>query len=135
MDQIDKQILNILKQDSKQNFKTIGAQIHMTGQAVGNRVRKLEEDGIIEGYTIRTKPLNQSLITAHLTLSMKTNEHYLVKTFVSHTSEVIEAARISGKGCYIFKVQVENHDRLNAICDEILKFANYSMSIETEKIK
>lgn len=52
MDQIDKQIIEMLKNDSKQNFKSIGEQIHMTGQAVGNRVRKLEDDGIIEGIQL-----------------------------------------------------------------------------------
>ncbi len=49
---IDTNMLNLLKENSRVQWRDIGKEIHMTGQAVGNRVRKLEEEGIIRAFTI-----------------------------------------------------------------------------------
>lgn len=135
MDNIDKMILELLEEDSKQNFKTIGDKIHMTGQAVGNRVRKLEDSGIIESYTIKINTKKQGMITAYIMLFMKSNSHYLVKDFADNNDEVKEVMRISGEGCYILKVIVSEHSTLNKLCDDILKFANYRINVVTDTIK
>tara|TARA_Y100001933_G_C18932555_1_gene535959 strand:+ start:643 stop:1050 length:408 start_codon:yes stop_codon:yes gene_type:complete len=135
MDKVDKRIVEILKEDAKQNFKSIGAQIHMTGQGVGNRIRRLEETGIIEKYTIKTNPDKEGLITAHITLFMKSNDHYRLKRFVSNRKEIKEAVRVSGEGCYFLRVEMESHDAINTLCDELLEFANYRVSIVTDRIK
>ena len=52
IDSTDIQILKILANHSRAQWKDIGEQIYMTGQAVGNRIRKMEDEGIIKGYTI-----------------------------------------------------------------------------------
>ncbi len=135
MDTVDKRIVELLREDAKQNFKEIGEQIHMTGQAVGSRVRRMEDEGIIEGYTIKLNPQKLGLITVYITLIMKSTDHYRVRQFAQERPEIIEAVRISGEGCYILKVEVSNHDVLNELCNEVLKFANYRINIATERIK
>lgn len=135
MDYIDKKIIALLKENSRENFKSIGEKVHLTGQAVGSRVRRLEDEGIIEGYTIRINVEKQGLVSAYIMLFMKSNHHYLVKNFVQEKSEIVEAVRISGEGCYILKAELESHESLNRLCDEILKFANYRVNIVTERIK
>ncbi len=52
VDYIDIKILNLLKENSRVQWRGIGKEIHMTGQAVGNRIRKREKEGIIRAYTI-----------------------------------------------------------------------------------
>lgn len=52
LDSTDIQILKILANHSRAQWKDIGEQIYMTGQAVGNRIRKMEDEGIIKRYTI-----------------------------------------------------------------------------------
>lgn len=133
MDKIDKQIIDLLKENSKQNYKEIGERIHMTGQAIGNRIRKLEDEGVIEGYTLKVN--NPEAIIGYITLIMKDNQHYRVKRFVQKTPDIVEAARISGEGCYIIKVEVQDYKRLDELCDEVLKFANYRVNVVTQKLK
>lgn len=48
VDKIDLEILNWLQQDSRMQWKEIGEKVHLTGQAVAARIRKLEEMGVIE---------------------------------------------------------------------------------------
>lgn len=135
MDKIDKEIIKILTKNSKVNYKEIGEAIHMTGQAVGNRVRKLEDDGVIKSYTVKTDTKKQGLVVAFVILYMKGNDHYRVKQFAKEHQEVKDVFRVSGEACYFVKVEVDNHQRLNELCDEILRFANYNVSIVVDTIK
>lgn len=43
LNNVDYQILQILSKNSRIQWKDLGKQIHMTGQAVGNRIKKLED--------------------------------------------------------------------------------------------
>lgn len=67
-DHIDFAILALLRENSRIQWKDIGQKIHMTGQAVGNRIRRLEDLGVIEQYTIVTNKAKLGLsITAFIT--------------------------------------------------------------------
>ncbi|HEY9668364.1 MAG TPA: AsnC family transcriptional regulator, partial [Coleofasciculaceae cyanobacterium] len=52
LDEIDWQILSILQVEARISFKELGQRIGLTGTAIAERVRKLEDEGIIESYTI-----------------------------------------------------------------------------------
>lgn len=136
VDEIDFKILNMLKENSKIKWKDIGSEIHMTGQAVGMRIRRLEEKGIIKSYTILIDELKISKqFTAFVTVIMKANNHSAFQIFIKNDSSIVEAHRISGDGCYILKVKVESEERLNAFLDEVLKYGNYRLNISIGMIK
>ncbi|PTJ85006.1 transcriptional regulator, partial [Staphylococcus succinus] len=59
MDELDKAIVSELKINSKISMNDLGKKINLTGQATNNRVKKLEDAGIITGYTI---DLNQEAL-------------------------------------------------------------------------
>ncbi|MDM5040931.1 Lrp/AsnC family transcriptional regulator [Bacillus sp. OR-18] len=107
---IDTKMLNLLKENSRVQWRDIGKEIHMTGQAVGNRVRKLEEEGIIRVFTILLDEmkLGKSHL-AFITIFMKTNEHSGILDFIVTKDSVVEAHKISGESCYILKVFLESY--------------------------
>lgn len=76
LDQTDLSILALLRENSRLQWKDIGERGHLSGQAVGNRIRRMEEQGIIQGYTAR---IDEARIgrarTAIVTMFMKTNVH------------------------------------------------------------
>ena len=51
MDMLDKQILDLLEQNARMSVKEIAAQVALTPPAVSQRIRRLEQEGIIQGYT------------------------------------------------------------------------------------
>ena len=53
LDHTDKRILEELARDGRISMKKLGEKVHLTGQATANRVAKLEDDRVIEGYTVR----------------------------------------------------------------------------------
>lgn len=136
LDQIDVQILRLLVENSRMPWKDIGAQIHMTGQAVGNRIKKLEDSGVIQAYTLMVDEMKIGLsYTAFIIISMKTARHDSFLQFIAGRDEVMEAHRISGGGCYHITVKVTSQDELNRFLDHLLVHGNYSLNLSIQKIK
>lgn len=136
IDKIDLNILKILETNSKLTFKEIGEKVHMTGQAVGFRVNKLIDYGIIQNFTIKTDKtkLNFST-TAFIKLYMNTSNHSAILNIIKKYDEIVEAFRISSDCCYILKVEALNNDFINFLIEEISSFANYQISLSLSKIK
>ena len=51
MDQVDRKIVALLRDDARRSFKDIGRHVHLSAPAVKRRVDRLERDGVIRGYT------------------------------------------------------------------------------------
>nr|MCX3331078.1 winged helix-turn-helix transcriptional regulator [Bacillus pacificus] len=49
-DSTDFKIIKLLQENARMNWKEIGERVHLTGQAVGKRINKLEEAGVIQKY-------------------------------------------------------------------------------------
>ncbi|MBF4693503.1 Lrp/AsnC family transcriptional regulator [Fusibacter ferrireducens] len=135
LDTVDEKLIALLRENAKLSYKILGEKVHMTGQAVGLRVKRLEDEGIIKRYTIDTSTKEMGTMIAYVTLTMKTQEHQKVKAFVMQHPEILEASRISGEGCYFLKCEFKNHEALNLFCDGVLQFANYRVNIATDRIK
>ncbi|MFP3391383.1 Lrp/AsnC family transcriptional regulator [Brevibacillus sp. SIMBA_040] len=136
LDQTDLSILALLRENGRLLWKDIGEQVHLSGQAVGNRIRRMEEQGIITGYTtlIDNTKVGPSL-TAMVTMFMKTTEHQPFIRFAKERSEVTGAHRISGEGCYLLVVRVPDQNALNAFLEELLAFGNYRVNLSLGKLK
>ncbi|MEM5396479.1 Lrp/AsnC family transcriptional regulator [Staphylococcus gallinarum] len=136
IDSTDIQILKILANHSRAQWKDIGEQIYMTGQAVGNRIRKMEDEGIIKGYTIN---INEETIKndmlGFLTIYMTTAEHDSFINLITTYDEIIEAHRISGDCCYLLKFKVPSNEALNMLLQKLLEYGNYSLYLSVNQLK
>ena len=64
MDRTDYQILNLLQRDSRTTLKCIGDQVGLTAPAVSERIRRMEEKGVIKGFSIR---VDRNLLDSNMT--------------------------------------------------------------------
>nr|WP_263327881.1 Lrp/AsnC family transcriptional regulator [Neobacillus sp. Marseille-Q6967] len=136
LDNIDFQILRLLSENSRIQWKDLGQHIHMTGQAVGNRIKKLEESGVIKAYTLLVDEMKLGLTyTAFVIIYMKTANHDSFIRFVHDRNEVLEVHRVSGEGCYHLKIKVKSQDQLNLFLNELLEYGNYSIHLSIQEIK
>ncbi|MCJ8014547.1 Lrp/AsnC family transcriptional regulator [Paenibacillus sp. KQZ6P-2] len=137
LDEVDLRILHHLLEDSTRSYKEIGELVHLTGQAVGGRVRKLQDAGVIEGYTLRWNPDKIGLpVHAFVTIFLKSNSaHQQFQSFVQEHEQVVEMHRVSGEGCYWMRVRVGSPLELNTLLDEILDYGNYKVSLSIGQIK
>ncbi|MCE3199233.1 Lrp/AsnC family transcriptional regulator [Paenibacillus sonchi] len=137
IDDIDYRILHYIIEDSRLSHKEIGEKIHMTGQAVGARIRRMRELEIIEGYTVRWNPqkLGQN-IHALITVFLSSNKaHPLFQKFALEHGSVAELHRVSGEGCYWMRVYAKDHEELASFLDQLLEFGNYRVSLGMSQLK
>jgi Lrp/AsnC family transcriptional regulator, leucine-responsive regulatory protein len=137
IDEVDLRILQCLLEDATRPHKVIGQLVHLTGQAVGARVRKMLDTGLIEGYTLRWNPDKIGLtVHAFVTVFMNSNTaHGAFQAFVHRNEQVTEMHRVSGEGCYWMRVRVRSSQELGSFLDELLRFGNYKLSLSIGQVK
>jgi len=135
-DELDLKIIDMLKINSKLPLKVIGENVHLTPQAVSNRIIRLQDLDLITQYTIC---INNALlgknIIAYITIFMKTTKHDQLTKFLKSNSIIEEAHRISGDGCYLLKVVCCNMEEINSLLDHILEYGTYRLNLSTSTIK
>lgn len=137
IDEVDLHILRCLLKDATLSHKAIGQLVHLTGQAVGAHVRKLQDMGIIEGYTLRWNPgkIGQ-VVHAFVTVFIKSNTaHSSFQSFVQQNPKIVETHRVSGEGCYWMRVRASTPTELNSFLDELLNYGNYKVSLSIDQVK
>ncbi|MBB4825562.1 Lrp/AsnC family leucine-responsive transcriptional regulator [Sporosarcina luteola] len=136
LDHTDFQILQILNRHGRIQWKDIGEQIHMTGQAVGNRIKKLEDMGIIQNYSIVVDETKLGFVlNAFVTVYMNSSKHQTFINFIQAQHAIVEAHRVSGDGCYLLKVKIKSHEQLNEVLNSILQYGNYRLHLSIQEIK
>ncbi len=130
IDPIDMAIIRLLKRNARMQWKQIGEQVHMSAPAVANRIQRLEDCGIIEGYTVK---LNERLIgnstCVFITVVMRNYNHDKFQAFLQTCEDVQEAHRISGEPCFMLKAVVPDEERLAKLLDGIHQYGHYKVNI------
>ena len=136
VDQTDIEIIKLLLKNSRMQWQEIGEAVHLTGQAVKNRINRLEKLGIIEGYTLSINHSKLGMaVTAFITVYMKTTDHMALQKYLKDSEMVVEAHRISGDGCYMLKILTTNQQELISFLDGILPYGNYMVNLSIDEIK
>ena len=135
MDQTDKRIIEELCSNSRITMKELGERVHLTGPAAAARVEKLEDNGVIEGYSIKVNQAKLGCITyAFINIYIEGTYHQPYLSFIQ-TKEgyVINNYKISGDGCYLLECRSPSTEALNQFLLELNKYANYKLSIVINK--
>lgn len=135
LDNTDLHILDELSKNSRITMKELGEKVHLTGPASSARVAKLEENGIIEGYTIKT---NQAKLgySIHAMISIITNSpyHEPYLTYLNAQKEyVINNYKISGDSCYLLECKFPSTQVLDEFLVGLSSNVNYKLSIIINK--
>jgi DNA-binding Lrp family transcriptional regulator len=117
MDQVDHKILHCLQNQARMSMTELGKGVGLSQPAVTERVRRMEDKGIITGYRamISHEKVGKPIM-AHLLVH--TNQCNSFVEFCQSSPEVIECHRISGEHNYLLKVITESMLRLEEFGDE-----------------
>jgi Lrp/AsnC family leucine-responsive transcriptional regulator len=131
MDGIDKQILNIIQQDARVSNAHIAREVGLAPSAVLERVRKLEERGVIRGYfaSLDPKQVGFGLIAF---VFVRTNEcGDSTDQQLAEIPEVLEVHDVAGEDSYLLKVRAEDPEDLARLLREKLKAVPNVVSTRT----
>jgi len=121
INEIDTKILNIVQKDARISNAEIARQVGLAPSAVLERVRKLEERGVIRGYAAEIDPTQVGFgLTAFV--FVRTNECCSeTDKFLAEIPEVLEVHDVAGDDSYLLKVRAKNTEELAKLLRERLK--------------
>ncbi len=131
MDDTDKRILEELSKDGRISMKQLGEKVHLSGQAAANRVARLQEEQVIEGYTITLNytKAGQALHTFITILTLSYDHQPLFSFLEKKSPYILKRFKISGEGCYLLECRFPSNDVLDSFLGELSHLANYRLNI------
>ncbi|HEY6955271.1 MAG TPA: Lrp/AsnC family transcriptional regulator [Flavisolibacter sp.] len=126
MDETDLTILSLLQPNSCLTNNELAKKIGMAPSAVLERVKKLEQKGIIEGYPTRIKPeaLDLKLLAFIFVKSSEGPGNASVAKQLAKIPEVLELHHVAGEDCYLAKVRTKDPQALIHLMREKFKIPN-----------
>jgi Lrp/AsnC family leucine-responsive transcriptional regulator len=123
MDHLDYRIVDLLQRDGRATQLELSRSVGLSQPAVAERIRKLEERGVITGYTARVDAAKLGKdITAFIGLSIEHPKYFDgFARKVLALPEVLEAHRVAGQDSYLLKVRTSNTKTLDTLLVETLR--------------
>ncbi len=121
LDDLDTQILKTLQVNGRTKRNELAEQVGLSVPSVSERLKKLEESKIIEGYYAKVNKQAFGLdILAFILVIMDSSKHYkdLIKHVDKHPN-ILECHSVLGEGSHLLKVLVKNTESLEKILSEI----------------
>ncbi|SDK76381.1 Lrp/AsnC family transcriptional regulator [Billgrantia gudaonensis] len=130
LDRLDISILEALQENARMPLSEIGRRIGLSQPATSERVKRLEERGIVTGYGARIDPAALGLGMMAIIRIRTTHEHIhpALRAF-AEMPHVIEVHRMTGEDCFLLKVQVPSPGQLETIVDSIARFGAVTTSL------
>ncbi len=128
-DIIDRKLLQLLQTDSKQTNKELSNKLNLSVTAVFERIKKLENNGVINKYValVKKEKVEKSFVAfCHIKLSQHIQEYVVqFEKEVTKLTEVLECHHISGDYDYLLKVVVKDMDAFREFMVEKLTNINH----------
>jgi Lrp/AsnC family transcriptional regulator, leucine-responsive regulatory protein len=121
MDQTDLKILEELQLNGRMTMTELGKKVSLTAPAAAERVRKLEEKGVIVQYSVRINPekVNKP-ISAFILYDTERCAQFV--EFCKAAPEVVECNRLAGQYSYLVKVVVSSVSQIEQFINDTMKF-------------
>lgn len=124
------QILEALQEDARISFTELGRRVGMSPPAVAERVRRLEEAGIITGYRAQVNLEKAGLpITAYIRLTATDDCQRVGIKLVKELPELLECHRVTGSDDYLLKVAANSIPGLEDLIDRIAGYGSCITSL------
>ncbi len=130
MDSIDTKILELLQSDGRISVSDLSKALNLSRPSVAERLRRLEDRHVIEGFTTRVSPaaVGRDVLViieiGQLTVACHTFEESIVQD-----PDVLECHRVTGSVSYIIKAAVASMAHLETLVDRLIPFGRLNTSV------
>ena len=130
IDDTNRRLLVELQDDARLTLAELGRRVGLSAPAVAERLARLEEDGVITGYTAKIDPRALGYeLSAVIRIRPAPRELKKVAELAQRTPEVVECNRITGEDCFIFKLHLRDVDHLEEVIDRFVPYGQTTTSI------
>lgn len=130
IDAVNIRVLEELQRDPRLTMSELGRRVGMSSPAVTERVRRLEEAGVIRGYHLELNPAALGLpITVYIRIRPYAGQLSQIVQLAQQIPEVVECHRVTGEDCFVLKVHIPAIDQLDRLLDGFLLYGSTTTTI------
>ena len=130
LDTIDARILDALANNARISVADLARLVELSPPSVSERIKRLEDAGVIAGYTVRIDPKAAGLpIAAWLRIRPIPGQLQKVSEILRGLPEIVECDRITGEDCFVARAHVRSVANLEKLIDEVIPYAMTNTSI------
>ncbi|MCS2154547.1 Lrp/AsnC family transcriptional regulator [Scandinavium goeteborgense] len=130
IDDIDRAIVAALAEDARLSLKVLSARVGLTSPSTAERLKRLEERGVIQGYGARVN-LSALGYTLQALVRVRPLPGLLQKVdkYIQAMPECIECDKVTGEDCFVMRLVVKDIAQLDTLLDGLAEFAQCNTSI------
>ncbi|GGQ21057.1 Lrp/AsnC family transcriptional regulator [Streptomyces mutabilis] len=129
-DATDWLVLDALQRNGRAGYAELARAVSMSASAVTERVRRMEEAGIIQGYTAVVEPERLGFpILAFVRLRYPNGNYKPFHDLVAVTPEILEAHHVTGDDCFVIKVAARSMRHLEEVSGRISALGSVTTSV------
>jgi Lrp/AsnC family transcriptional regulator, leucine-responsive regulatory protein len=130
VDAVSRRLLLELQADARLSLAELGRRVGLSAPAVGERLQRLQEDGVVRGYRAELDPGALGFpLAAIVRVRPAAGELHKVAELARQTPEVVECHRITGEDCFFMKLHLRDVEHLEEVIDRFLLFGQTTTSI------
>jgi len=130
LDRVDAAILRALSDDARMTLAALARRVGLSAPSVSERIQRLEEAGVLTGYSAQIDPVALGLpIAAYLRVRPLPGQLRKVAEILAGLGAIVEADRVTGEDCFVAKAHVRSLTELEELIDQIIPFATTNTSI------
>jgi Lrp/AsnC family leucine-responsive transcriptional regulator len=130
LDETDARILSALIDNARISLADLARKIGLSSPSISERIKRLEEAGVIGGYTVKINPEALGLpLSAWLRIRPIPGQLQKVVEILRDLSEIVECDRITGEDCFIARAHVRSVEDLETLIDKIIPYSMTNTSI------
>ena len=130
LDETNRRLIAALQDDARLSLAELGRRVGLTAPAVGERLGRLEQSGVIRGYHADIDPgaLGYGL-SVILRIRPAARMIPKVAALARETPEVTECHRVTGEDCFVMRLHVRDVTHLEGLIDRFVLFGQTTTSI------
>ena len=130
LDALDWGILRELQADARLSYNELARRVGLSPPTVAERVRRLEETGVITAYRAEVDPAKVGLpVMALVRLRCRPGRCLLRTSSAADYPEVLEVLKVSGEHCTVLKVVAASHAHMEAVIDRLNEHGEIQTSV------
>ncbi|HBQ8492941.1 Lrp/AsnC family transcriptional regulator [Klebsiella pneumoniae] len=134
LDEIDRAILSCLTQDARVSLKVLSVRVGLTSPSTAERVKRLEERGVIQGYGARVNLAAlgyslQALVRVRPLPGLLPGLLQKVDKYIQAMPECIESDKVTGEDCFVMRLVVRDIAQLDTLLDGLAEYAQCNTSV------
>ncbi len=130
VDASDLRIIKELQENARLSLAELGRRVGLSAPAVGERLQRLERDGVITGYRADVDPRALGLgLTAVIRVRPAPGQLENVAELARRTPEIVECRRVTGEDCYVATAHLRDVEHLEEVIDHFIALGQTTTSI------